>query len=136
MDEKALVDEVSRHEGYRDLAYIDTVGKITIGKGLNISEVPFSADLLEEEFKRRLKGHIDSMDLVFTNFYTLSERRQRALTNMMFNMGMKKLLGFVKTRKAIEVGDWETAADEMEDSLWYGQVGERARELVAMVRQG
>ncbi len=136
MDEQALKNEISRHEGSRDLAYIDTMGKITIGKGLNISDVPFSADLLEAEFTRRLQGHIESMDLVFKNFYDLSEKRQRALTNMMFNLGMKKLLQFRKTRKAIEAEDFEKAADEMEDSLWYSQVGQRARELVAMVREG
>ena len=32
---------------------------------------------------------------------------------------------------AVEVSDWATAADEMQDSKWYGQVKNRAVRLVS-----
>ena len=54
----------------------------------------------------------------------------------MFNLGMAKFLGFKKMLKAIKEKDWERAGDEMEDSKWYLQVGQRARELVRMVTIG
>ena len=45
-----------------------------------------------------------------------------------------RLSRFVKLRRAVEAHNWEEAAQEMEDSRWFGQVGARARELVARMR--
>jgi lysozyme len=53
------------------------------------------------------------------------------ITNMAFNLGRTRLSKFKKMFSAIEVGDYETAAKEMEDSRWFNQVGGRARRLVS-----
>ena len=37
-------------------------------------------------------------------------------------------------KSAVEAGDWERAAEEMVDSLWFTQVGDRAKDLVARMR--
>ena len=37
-------------------------------------------------------------------------------------------------KAAVEESDWERAADEMVDSNWYKQVGDRAKDLVARMR--
>ena len=37
-------------------------------------------------------------------------------------------------KSAVEESDWERAADEMVDSDWYKQVGDRAKDLVARMR--
>jgi hypothetical protein len=44
---------------------------------------------------------------------------------MVFNMGASKFGGFKDTIKAIENEDWDAAADGMEDSKWFHQVGSR-----------
>ena len=56
------------------------------------------------------------------------------VTDMMFNMGLPRLKGFTKFLKAMELGDYETAANEMLDSLWAKQVKGRALELANMIR--
>jgi len=53
------------------------------------------------------------------------------LTNMVFTLGKRGLNNFNAMWAAIEIGDWKTAADEMEDSAWSGQVGNRAVRLIA-----
>jgi len=56
--------------------------------------------------------------------------------NMLFNLGYTRFLGFKKMLHAIEVRDFNHAANEMLDSKWAGQVGQRAIELAQIMRSG
>ena len=56
------------------------------------------------------------------------------LINMAFNMGLKGLLGFRNTLQFISQKNYEQAARNMSQSLWYRQVGARAKELVERMR--
>lgn len=56
------------------------------------------------------------------------------LLNMMFNMGLRSLLGFKNTLRYIKDKNYEKAASNMTQSLWYRQVGSRAKELVERMR--
>ena len=53
-----------------------------------------------------------------------------------FNLGPAGLLKFGRTLSAVEQGDYETAAVEMLDSRWAGQVGQRATRLSEMMLTG
>jgi lysozyme len=59
---------------------------------------------------------------------------QLVIANMMFNLGLPRFSRFKKMIRAIELGDWQSAADEMIDSKWYQQVTARARRLEAAMR--
>lgn len=59
-----------------------------------------------------------------------------AVLNLVFNMGAAKFAGFVQTIAALRGHNYALAADELEDSLWYRQVGNRAKRVVAQVRRG
>ena len=48
---------------------------------------------------------------------------------MCFNLGYPRLSKFKKFLAAARNEDWETAADEMMDSKWATQVGDRAVRL-------
>jgi lysozyme len=54
---------------------------------------------------------------------------------MAFNL-RERLLGFHDTLAAILNDDWQRAHDEMLDSLWAKQVGERAQRLAKMILTG
>jgi lysozyme len=56
------------------------------------------------------------------------------LTDMAFNIGLVGLLKFKNTLAFIKAGDYAQAAHNMELSLWYKQVGLRAKELVQRMR--
>ena len=55
---------------------------------------------------------------------------------MAFNLGINRLLKFKKFIKAMQEGEFETAAKEMMDSRWAKQVGPRATRLRDRVLKG
>lgn len=55
---------------------------------------------------------------------------QEILVNMVFNLGRPRLSKFKKFNLALSTGDWDFAAIEGRDSLWYRQVTNRAERLM------
>lgn len=77
--------------------------------------------ILEQNLRLRdkLPGYVDA------SFVT-----KTVLINMAFNMGLKGLLSFKNTLAFIKAKNYVHAAQNMKLSLWYTQVGNRAKELV------
>jgi lysozyme len=53
---------------------------------------------------------------------------------MMFNLGKPRFEGFKMMITHVKAGDFSKAADEMKNSKWYKQVGDRGKRLEAMMR--
>ena len=127
--------ELIRDEAMKLMPYTDTVGKLTIGVGRNLTDKGISEIeayvLLENDINEHLKLLDDNLEW----WRTMSENRQRVLANMAFNMG-PKLLGFTNTLAAMKRGDYEAAAEGMSASKWAEQVGPRATRLIKMMREG
>ena len=125
-------------EGLRLKPYKCTAGKLTIGYGRNLEDVGISqaeADMMferdfaiaESEVKRLCKEfNIDCESLIEQRFYVL--------TDMMFNLGYNRLSKFKKFLYALKTGSYAAAADEMLDSVWAKQVGNRATQLSVLMR--
>ncbi len=124
------------HEGLRLFPYKDTVGKITIGVGRNLTDKGISKAeaflLLDNDVVEVVKALHDRLPW----FAALDAIRQRVLIDMAFNMGIVGLLKFKRTLASIERGAYDTAATQMLESKWAGQVGRRALRLSAMTRTG
>ncbi|MFA5058913.1 MAG: hypothetical protein WC485_12420 [Opitutaceae bacterium] len=124
-----------RHEGFRSKVYKDTTGRWTLGYGRNVQDVGITREeagmLLENDITRISRELRHALPWVTK----LDEVRAAALIDMAF-MGVGSLLTFKRFLAALEVGDYDTAADEMLDSLWASQVNGRALELAAMIRTG
>jgi lysozyme len=56
--------------------------------------------------------------------------------NMCFNLGINRLLGFKKALALIKSGNYTKASEEMLNSLWSKQVGDRSFRLAKMMREG
>ena len=83
--------------------------------------------IAESEARRLCKVYnIDYENLIEQRFYVL--------TDMVFNMGYDRVSKFKKMLTALSNGQYETAADEMLDSAWAAQVGNRATQLAALMR--
>ena len=54
---------------------------------------------------------------------------------MVYNLGAAGFSEFTKTIAALERMDYCAAADEMQNSNWFKQVGEQGKELVGMVKE-
>lgn len=134
-DRQRLVDDLIRDEGLRLKPYMDAVGKITIGVGRNLSDVGLSSREVMD-----LLGHdIDEAvtDLAtFPWYLTLDEVRQRAMTNLRFNLGPRRFRDFKRMIRAMSDGDYQKAGAAMRDSPWYDQVKARATRLVSMILTG
>jgi lysozyme len=131
-----LIIFLKKHEGVRLFPYTDTVGKLTIGVGRNLTDNGISGDEAEYMFKNDIDRVINDLNIHLPWYKNLSENRQIVLIDMCFNIGIFRLLGFKKTLAFMELGDYENAAVEMLASKWAGQVGMRAVELVDMMREG
>lgn len=136
MFEQIVKAQLIRHEGCRLKPYKDTVGKLTIGIGRNLDDNGISQDESDLMFENDVKRAIKDCQTLFHNFDLFSDNRKAVVVNMMFNMGYHKLSEFKLTIAAIESGNFQTASDEMLDSLWAKQVGSRAKELSELMRTG
>lgn len=67
-------------------------------------------------------------------FDRLPAEVQLIIADMMFNLGFSRLSRFRRMKAAVLRRDWRSAAAEMEDSAWFGQVGRRSRDLVRRMR--
>ena len=125
-----------RHEGLRLKPYRDARNKLTIGVGRNLDD----AGITREEALMLLNNDIATVrheiERAFPWVSRLNRVRKNVILDMVFNLGLPRFRRFKKTIAAIKAEDWENAAREMLDSQWAKQVGERAKELAAMMKRG
>lgn len=124
---------LERHEGYRSTPYLDSVGVQTIGIGHNLTK-PLSRNAILQILRDDLADATDDCLHAFPWFSELSEPRQRAMLNLCFNLGLPKLQKFPRFLAAMSLGEYETAANELQNSLWFKQVGNRGPEVVGLIR--
>ena len=132
---KSIEEQLILHEGLRLKPYRCTAGKLTIGVGRNLEDKGLS----KEEALFLLRNDIREIteQLERLGWYrALDPIRQKVIIDMAFNLGLSGLLSFKRMIQALNCYDYNTAADEMVNSLWYRQVGKRAERLVKMMRTG
>ena len=131
-----LREQLMRHEGRNLKPYADTVGKLTIGYGRNLTDVGIS----EAEAQMLLDHDIQTAESELLNVFPwaggLDAIRLRVLIDMTFNLGIAGLRTFKRFLAAVESGDYHTAAADMLESRWARQVGKRAQTLAWMMRDG
>jgi lysozyme len=139
IDMSAMEAELMRDEGSVPYAYQDSLGYWTIGVGHCIDS-RMGCKLPDEFIKSLLCSDIDStiadLNEKLPWWTQLDEIRQRVLVNMCFNLGINKLMRFQKFLESMKNSDWKSAAEQMQNSVWWGQVGARAVRLQHMVLTG
>lgn len=138
-DLKQFTEEVllriRRAEGFSNMPYQCPAGHLTIGYGHNL-EHGISAEAAEFILREDVSRAQREVQSAFIWWPKLTEARRFVLVDMCFNLGLSGLKKFTKMLTALEAGDFDTAADEMLNSRWAGQVGRRARENAAMMKSG
>ena len=133
----SLIASVKTHEGLELKPYLDSsaVGVLTIGYGRNLED----RGITKEEAEMLLLNDLaisTKEGESFGFFKDLTDSRQDVIIEMIFNLGLTRFKKFKKTIKAIENKDFASAADEMLNSKWAGQVGQRAITLSNKFRAG
>ena len=148
-DADEFVEMVAKHEGVVLEPYRDILGISTIGIGRNLedggitdAELEYIGKTLEDILKVGLtreeayylcRNDISNVEKELLErkpiVNQLDQVRQMCLVDMGFNMGVPRLMKFVKMWGAIEVGDFYEASEQMLDSRWAKQTPNRAKEL-------
>ena len=144
MDIEKLREQLEIDEGVVHEIYLDHLGYHTIGIGhLVTDEDPeYGANVgtkvdesrCIEAFNQDVETVIKDCKILYPDFDDLPEEVQQIVANMMFNMGRPRLSKFKGMKRGVDAKDWNAAADEMVDSVWYRQVTNRAERLVERMR--
>lgn len=134
MDIERIKSRIRKFEGLRLKPYRCPSGYLTIGYGRNLETKGITIDEAEFLLNNDVNETIESLMNAIDFFIMLPEPAQEVLVDMAFNMGITKLLTFTKFLNALKEKNWLKAAEEMENSKWYKQVGNRAKELVKIIR--
>lgn len=131
-----LKDQLIRDEGLKLHPYRDMYGNITIGVGRNLT----ADGITEDEAMILLEDDIEKVTAQVNERWpwvsSLNEPRQAVLYNMAFNMGIGGLETFVHFLGYVKAGMWLKASQEMINSLWAKEVGERAVSLAEQIKTG
>ena len=134
-----LTEMLRRHEGVETHAYKCTAGKITIGVGRNIDPaggIGLSDDEIEYLLENDIARCAEELGREFPWFSGLDDVRRDAIINLCFNIGITSLRNFVMANGAMARDDYDEASAQYYQSKWAGQVGNRAKEICAMIRTG
>lgn len=140
MNIERIQKQLEIDEGVKYEIYEDHLGYPTFGIGhlvLKSDEefgMPIGSVVTHERvnasFKHDLAVAIDECSILYNTWNCFPEEVQEILVNMMFNLGRPRLSKFKNFKAALEAKQWELAASEGRNSLWYRQVGNRAERLM------
>lgn len=132
----ALRASLKLHEGLRLKPYTDTVGKLSIGYGRNLTDVGISEKEADAMLEADIALAVAELHRAIPNWQKHDSIRQNVLVELVFNLGMPRLLGFKKMLAALDAQNYPLAASELMDSRWSTQVGKRAETLSERLRTG
>lgn len=165
-DASRLRKQLVLHEGLKLEPYKCTADKWTIGVGHNFQDVPLTDrqemiifGTLKKTFQETLDAFRkkpmtkeQAMFLLDEDIQELcikkmqgkvwweavkgDDVRTRVLIDLCFNMGIATLSSFKNTLAAVARKDWDAAADGLQASKWFKQVGKRGPRIVQMLRTG
>ena len=131
-----LKDQLLRDEELRLTPYTDSVGKLTIGVGRNLTDKGISFQEAQLLLTNDISAATADLQAALPWTAMLDNVRKGALLNMTFNLGIGGLLEFHDFLARMERGDFPGAAGAMLDSLWARQVGARATRLSIQIEKG
>lgn len=141
MNLELLEQELIRDEGLRTSSYLDSLGFWTIGVGHFLGKGPGFQGIvwsLAQCYQQLDRDVVEAVELVSTRpWYSMcnTDTRQRALTNMAFQLG-EKLLTFTTFLSLLEQGKYQEAGEDLRTTLWAHQVPDRADRIIKMIQEG
>ena len=132
-----IANRIKANEGFRQDVYKDQLGNPTIGYGhlIRTKESFFykkrhSKETLLKIFYIDLGKAISDFKNYF-DYNNLSDNEQEVIIEMIFQLGIKKVLRFKKFNFYIKKKQFYLAAFEMMKSRWYWQTPKRVDKLIA-----
>lgn len=134
----SMYQSIMKHEGFKDKPYKDSMGIWTIWYGHNLEVNP------EEQGSKALEYDvvmsINNLNAALPWTKNIDDVRRSVLIEMTYNMGIKKLSdpihGFKDMLKSLQDKDYKKASQEMLDSAWAKEVGQRANDMAKVMEAG
>lgn len=131
-----LKKRIKKNEGFSFLPYKDSLGYFTVGFGHLIKKnesqyfnksfsKAFFVDLFEKDFSLALTDYKKH----FAN-YKHNKKQKELLIEMVFQLGVKKVLMFKKMLHHLSKNDKHMVCLEMMKSLWFKQTPKRVEDLI------
>lgn len=137
MNEQDAMRMTKNFEGFRSKPYKCSAGKLTIGYGRNLEDAGISPEEADYLFTNDYNNAVINLRALLVSngikYEDVNKDVFYALTDMMFNMGYYRLSKFKKLLYELKNGSYEGVAREMKNSLWYTQVGDRAKKLIGII---
>ena len=154
-DFKALIEQITEDEGFRQDVYECTAGYDTVGIGFALKDLDFTPDEALAIIKWQIDNSLIRMGLEHSQekvaqllsklHFRLAEKYDyydnlppmihSVLINMCYHMGVSGVSKFRKMWANMKDSNWKVAADEMLDSRWAKQTPNRANRLADIVRE-
>ncbi len=135
MNRERIRQQLILHEGIvLDKPYRCTSNKLTIGVGRNLDDRGISETTAMQMLDEDIDIVYEELQKVFEDFTDMPEIVQESLVDLAFNMGTPTLLKFKAAVRALKAQQWGTAADEILDSRYARQVGQRAQTVADNIR--
>ena len=125
----SLIDEIKKHEGYRDSVYQCTEGYDTIGYGFAIKDLKLSKEICDIILTEKLAKLQLDISNKFEWFDESPSLVKDVVTNMCYQLGLSGFSKFKQTIYYLETEQYQEASVECLDSLWARQTPNRAKEL-------
>lgn len=121
------------HEGKRLKPYRCTAGKLTIGYGRNLEDRGISQDEALALLANDIYACEEDLQ-TFAWWPKLTDNQKAALIDLRFCVGGFGFRKFEKMLAALDAGDVGKAADEIIDSRFAKQTGDRAQDLADLMK--
>lgn len=145
-------DQIASDEGERKnsqgrhVSYLDTRNLLTGGRGHLMTPAerkkypegtPIPDDVVEKWWKEDVEKHSKDMKVWDKAIPDMPDEARKILFNMIFNMGPTKFNPdkWPGLTKALKAKDYKGAGDAMQDSAWFGQVGDRSKRLISRMQR-
>lgn len=111
----------------------------TVGIGFTHGVTPstqMGETLANKKLSTELTEHLGVLDKLIPSWRNMPDYVKTVLANMAYNLGYNRLRPFAPTLAEFDKGNYKTAAGRLRNTLWFKQVGARARELVERLETG
>lgn len=122
----SLVESIKQEEGFEGFQYNDHLGNPTIGYGTLLPLSEEDAETLLLYRLQKMRSELLDRKPSITNY---KPEAQDILLEMMYQLGVPRLLLFKRMFRALDNDDYVEASLEMRDSKWYTQTRLRADRL-------
>ena len=138
MDRIRLAAQLQQDEGRKNRMYLDNANppRWTIGVGFNLSDRALPEPIIDALLDWCIDNVQHELDSALPWWRTMNDARQAALANMVFQLGIERLLGFKNALTLLHSGRWDAAADEFLNSKWATQCPNRAKRVTDQIRKG